>query len=372
MRHRLAFHLAPALFLAIALLPAQQVKGSLFQTTSSVASRGALQSARGELITRFDRDDYRGFCSDPAAPGMYSITGYAFTVTDSDGSTPETYTVKFYAESTTQPGFPDIANALLALGPFTLPATPVGPATFNISSGFGPPLLVPASGDLFVGIQLLAAPLWPLDGLAVNAILGAPSSRWPTFDRAGSAPIQNNGYGLTYNPLLGSLIYPSSRQLMIDVLGISPGGSCTAITNQIAYPISNAAPGTGSFFSGLHPDARSPSINPGRADNVAFNYLDSTMPNGMAVFFLAAIGGFGPELPLAGFVPGSVGVACLPAAATVTLGIQFLNGGVATNVIVIPATARATIAGLPLVQQAIGLVPAPFSLRGSPCGKQVF
>ena len=71
-------------------------------------------------------------------------------------------------------------------------------------------------------------------------------------------------------------------------------------------------------------------------------------------------------------MPGSIGVACLPPASITTLGLQFLNNGVATNVINIPAGFRSSLAGLPLVQQAIGMVPAPFSLRGSPCGRQVF
>lgn len=371
MLHRLATSLTATL-LVIALLPAQQRKGSTFQVRESVASRGALLTAAGELITRFDRDDYRGFCTDPASPGMHSINGYSFGVTDADGSTPESYSVKFYGESTTQAGFPDVANPLLVLGPFTLPAAPTGPAVFTVSSSVGAPLLVPVGADLFVGIAVNAAPTWPLDGLGVHAVLGGPSARWATFDQPGASPIQHNGYGLTFNPLFTSLSYPSPRQLVIDIHGISPGGACTAITNQAGYTISNATPGTGSFFSGLHPDARTPPANSGRADNVAFNYLDASMPNGMAVFFLAALGNFGPELPLSSFVAGSVGVACLPAASTVTLGIGFLNSGVATNVINIPASIRPTLAGLQLVQQAIGLVPAPFSLRGSPCGRQVF
>ncbi|MBK8101714.1 MAG: hypothetical protein IPK26_31920 [Planctomycetes bacterium] len=54
-----------------------------------------------------------------------------------------------------------------------------------------------------------------------------------------------------------------------------------------ASAISNTAPGTGSFLSGLHPDATNPPFNPGRADDVSLVYLDTQMPNGRPVFFLA-------------------------------------------------------------------------------------
>lgn len=350
---------------------AQQPIGSTYHTGMSVGSRGALLSSPGVLITRIDRDEVRGFGMDPSRPGKHVITGVQATLVDYEGTTPETYSVVLYGENALNPGFPNTQSPLATIGPFTLPASGAGLQTQVVTHLFATPVEAPVGGDLFVGVQLSTAPAWPSDGLAVGTLL-AQVTRWPLYDLPGPTPIQHQGYGMFYRPSTQQLGYNTPRKLLIELLTATPGGTSTTITNQASFAASNAAPGTGSFFSGLHPDARSPSRNPGRADDVGYVYLDAAMPNGTAVFFLADFGNFGPEIFLSTLVPNSVGVLCLNGATAQNIGLSLLNNGEASLTIAIPATLRPSLAGTVLVRQAIALHPTTFGLRGSPCTKQVF
>jgi len=203
----------------------------------------------------------------------------------------------------------------------------------------------------------------------VQCLLGA-ASMWPLYDPPGNAAIQHGSYGLAIDAT-GAQFYNSRRQLLVDLLCDAPGGSCTAHSNQASFPIGNGAPGGGGFLSGLHPDVASPPRNAGRADDPGFTFLDPTLSNGSAVFFLSDLGGFGAEVPLTNFVPGSVGVFCLKSPTTSTLGLVLQNGGQASLVIPIGGAVRTVLQGLPLLYQAIALGPN-LTLHGSPCGRQIF
>jgi hypothetical protein len=362
-------HLLLATALFAPFLAAQQPKGSLYNVTPSTASRGSLLANGGVLFNRFDFDDSRGFGM-TGAPGSVVVEGFVVQLQDYDGATAETYSVALYQEDPVNAGMPLINAPVVTVGPFTSP-TGTGPLSFGNTVTF-PPVTVFASQDLFVGVVLGAAPNWPIDGLAVQTSLGG--QRLPlVWDDPGPAPIQHSGYGGRYDPTFNLLGYPSTftpRQYMVDLVTRTPGGTATAITNQASYPISNTAPGTASMFSAYHPDAQRPPVHTGRADDLGYVYLDTAMPAGSPVFFFADLGSFGPPVPLAPFVPGSVGVFCLnPSAAT--LGLGFLLSGEAAWITVIPATARPTIGGLPFLQQGICLDPVNGLLRAAPCTRTV-
>lgn len=350
------------------LLLAQQPLGATFRVDASVAARGAFLSAPGSLIARFDHDDYVGWGRTTPIANRRAVLGVTFRSEDADGSTPESWSVNLYTEDTVSAGFPDVRTALASVGPFTNPTRPAGVAAFTHTLTFATPALVPADRDVFVGVALSAANLWPADGHAVQCVLGHPS-RWPQYDQTGPAPIQNQGYGLAQNAQ-GFLFYNTTRQLLIDLLCAAPGSACTAITNQPNYPISNAAPGTGSYLSGLHPDAANPPMNTGRADDIGFVFLANNLPNGTPVAFLTDVGNFGPEFPLSLFVPGSVGVFCLNQATVVTSVIGFLSAGQASHVIQIPAAFRPRLGNLDLLQQALALDPIGNTLHAGPCGRR--
>ena len=369
MRARRSSLLVFASTAAIATAAAQQPLGSTFRTTASTASRGALLGAPGTLVARFDHDDYTGWGRTTTTPNRRVVRGVTFTAEDKDGATAESYTIHVYTEDLARPGFPDTTAPLLTIGPFLNPVQPVGLAMFTISQLFANPLEVPADRDVFVGIGLGPAPTWPNDGFTVHCLLGA-ASMWPVYDPPGNAPIQNGSYGLAIDAT-GTQFYNSRRQLLVDLLCDAPGGACTARSNQASFPIGNGAPGGGGFLSGLHPDVASPPRNAGRVDDPGFTFLDPTLPNGSAVFFLSDFGGFGAEVPLTNFVAGSVGVFCLKSPTTSTLGLVQLSGGQASLVIPIGSAVRTVLQGLPLLYQAIALGPN-LTLRGSPCGRQVF
>lgn len=347
----------------------QQPLGSTFRTVASTASRGALVGAAGTLVARFDHDDYVGWGRTTATPNRRVVRGVRFASEDKDGATPENYTVNVYTEDLARPGFPLLTAPLLQLGPFTTPNQPAGLARFTVRLVFPNPLEVPADRDVFVGIGIGTAPTWPNDGFAVQCLLGA-ASNWPIFDAPGSAPIQHGSYGLAVDAA-GTSFYNSSRQLLIDLLCDAPGGSCTTRSNQPSFPIGATATGSGGFLSGLHPDVVSPPAHTGRADDPGFTFLDPTLPDGSAVFFATDLGGFGPEVPLANFAAGSVGVFCLKSPTTVSLGLRLLSGGEASLVIPVNASVRGVLQGLPLLHQSIALGPN-LTLRGSPCGRQLF
>jgi len=203
----------------------------------------------------------------------------------------------------------------------------------------------------------------------VHCLLGAPS-QWLIYDAPGPAPIQHGGYGLAIDAA-GSRYYNSRRQLLVDLLCDAPGGACTAVSAQLSFPIGAVLPGGGGFLSALHPDSASVPVHVGRIDAPGFIFLDPALANGSPVFFLADVGSFGPEIPLASFVLGSVGVFCLKATSVMTLGLDLANNGRASLVIPLTGAARAAISGLPMLQQGIALTLGNV-LRGSPCGRQVF
>ncbi|HLQ36200.1 MAG TPA: hypothetical protein VK348_00260, partial [Planctomycetota bacterium] len=236
--------------LGAAAIPGQQPTGWLHQVVPSVASRGTLLGANGTLFTRIDHDDYRGFCKVPFSPGVHAVTGVHFFAQDQDGSTPESFSLRLVGESRTLANYPDPAHVFLATGPFALPIAAAGPVAFELTVGFATAAQVAANEDLFIGFDLGPAG-WPADGFTIQALLGLVI-RYPIRDLPGAAPIAGGGYGLFLDPATGTLSYNTSRLLLAELLGGGPAGIATTVTNQIDFPISNTAPGTASFFSGLH------------------------------------------------------------------------------------------------------------------------
>lgn len=345
---------------------AQQPLGATFGLTASNASRGGLLSAAGTLYARFDRDDCTGWGLSSSVANAREIRGVRFVSQDQNGATPEQYWITILTEDPAVPGYPDPTQVLGSFGPFTHAATAPGPATWTNTHVFPTPVLVPANRDVFVGVRVTAAPLWPSDGHSVMCTLGI-LSQWSIYDRPGAAPIQHGSYALTADAS-GTLFYRNTRQLLIDLLIDGPGGAATAITNQSTYPSSNTAPGTGGYLSGLHPDARLPSATPGRLDDLGFVYLDPALPTGMPVFFLADIGNLGAEVRLDLLIPGSIGSACLsPNALVIGYGLQF--AGQCYHAFPLPTSLRPTIAGTNLLQQGLALDPS-FAMRASPCLRQ--
>ena len=360
--------------LAVDCSTAQEWVGFNAAASIGATSRGGLLGP-GAAYARIDAEDYIGWATDPAFPGVRVITGIDCIVQDQDAVlTPEGFDVGIFPEG--PPGFPapigGVIGAIAVPGPVA-PAVGVVAAAY-VAVAFGPPILMPIGSDVFIGLIFPAAPAWPADGISFQVVLGLPlGAAFPTFDMAGPAmgpPVgpftPANSYG-AYAPLGGVPFYGSRRQIWADIDSPAPGGVVTTMALEASFPIAAAAPGTTSFMSGLHPDAAFPPLNPGRADDVGCVVYDSVSPAGSPVFFLADFG-LGFEIPLSFFSPGAVGTFCLPMG--ISTGLGFTAGGTASLVLAIAPGARPGLLGLELTQQAVTFDPVAGVLRGTPCGSQ--
>lgn len=373
------------LAVAAANASAQQFVGFAFNTSVGATSRGSVGTNAGEIIARIDADDYAGWANDPANPAQRLISAVSFTVQDQDAfNTAELFDLKIYGEDPANPGYPLLSSGVTAVtgiaGPTSTVNTTLIVAAFH-SVTFATPVPVPVGQDAFVSFAVPAA-AWSTDGLSFHINLGyAPSASFLVWDEPGAQmqPLVTTGitpddsYALNYIPTATpALFYSARRQITVDIATGGAGGCVTAITNQANYTISNAAPGTASFMSGLHPDATNPPYTAGRADDIGYRFNDASLPDNSVVFFLATLGTFGPELSLASIVPGSTGVGCLNPAFVTPLGVGLTATGTSTLTTTIPAGARAMISGFPLLQQAIGYNSTNGTLHAGPCGRQLF
>jgi hypothetical protein len=347
-------------------------------------SRGSLGVVAGEVMTVIKGEDYAGWGAQN--PGQRTISSVLCIIQDQDAvATPETIDIKIYPEDLANPGFPDLAAGVTFA---TGVAGPAAPATGTIAAVVRTvtpttPVSVPivGSGDVFISFVLPAAPV-ATDGLSIQIVLGyQPATTFTVFDLPGgtqspTTPITvNNTHGLTLTPP-ATLTLNRCRNQLIDVAHLAAGGVVTGITNQASLTGSNnpppagfgPCPGTADFISGVSPDVVG--INPGRVDDVAFDYFRGTPAAGAFVIFFADIGSFGPELPMAVLFPGSTGTICTTSN-FFQIGSAIADAtGEAFLVTTFPAAVRPLAAGLNLVQVAleVDFVNGVFHL--SPCGRQ--
>src|SRR5262249_42383762 len=259
--------------------------GFTVNTGVSATSRGALQALAGQVLFRFDAEDYR--CWGDSNGTTNTVTGIQYNMQDQLDSTAEQYTVRLYGEDVTtltptSTNFagtsPPGTNQLVSFGPFS---TPVGPGiiqAWQFTLTFTTPLALPDGQDVFMGFDLAAAPAWTADGLSIWIEFGLqqPNPPFSVWDLKGpgaiSGGVTSNSYSLVHDPAAGTLAYGGQRQGIVDFLTTSTVGRgvATAQTNQTSLPTSNAPPGTASFFSGLHPDAATPPLNGGPADTPSY------------------------------------------------------------------------------------------------------
>jgi hypothetical protein len=367
--------------------------GFTWHLATGATSRGPAGPV--QLLFRFAAEDYRGYGNAQATSvSGNDVTGIQFTLQDQFAlaGSQEQYDVRVYGESPQNHGFPAFAanqpagtNELAHLGPFTSPVggTASDPrGAWIVTVTFATPLTLPAAQDVFVGVQLQQAAAmnlaavpssWPNDGLSVHTSVGAGTSA-SVFDDKGPALIEGNltngSYLLVHDLAAGTYAYsggPHQGQVDFLVPSAIGRGVVTAVTNQTSYPISNTAPGTSSFFSALHPDARAVPLHAGRADNVGYAFLGA--PAGAPVFTLAGFSFAAAPQPLAAILPGSTGSACLDSAGAMV--VQFaLGGGTGVDAWSLPLSpgARTIVAGVTLVFQAIELDPATGLAHAGPCG----
>lgn len=361
--------------------PSQDVLGLLNRTDTSFTSRGSSTPPNTNpsfAFVRIDHENYAGWGIDAANPGMHSIQGLRVVLQDQIANTPETFGILVYGEDAAAPDFPDIATPLGTAGPVPTPASAATTAiVWDLRASFTTPILAPTGADVFPAVDLPqpVGNVWPNDGLSVHALyyvmvtsgtFDLPGAAHPTASQAG-----NGGYHVPV-AMIGPTYTITPRQWKIEPIVGGAVGVAGTITNQtVSAPLSTAAPGTSSMASGLHPDARNPPLNPGRADDVASRWFRTGTPNNTPVLFLLDIGSFGIPIPVSALVPGSTGTTCLNIASAQVTGIVFTVSGEAILPITIPAGVRPFLAGIPLLHQAAAFNAAG-GVDANGCTRQVF
>src|SRR5262245_51475791 len=266
--------LFPYLFAAFAAgagnLAAQEFIGFSYNGQISFTSRGFLGfgAVAGEIMNRIDGSDYAGWGTD--TPGTRTITSLFFIVQDQNAvATPETFSIKLYPESTTNPGFPDLAAGVTfatgVTGPGVPPSGVVSAAVKVVTPATPVSVPIQGGGDVFVSWVLPASPTASTaDGLSIQALDGVATSASVTKDvpgprkfPQGNNPATSNGVTLTPPT---TLQYSVAREWLFDVAHNGTGGVVMTVTNQTTLTGSNnpppagfgPAPGTASFLSGTN------------------------------------------------------------------------------------------------------------------------
>ena len=362
---------------------AQDYIGLSYNVAISATSRGTIGTAAGENMTRIDGSEFAGWGTD--TPGRRTIRALYYNVQDQDAATPEVFDIKLYPEDPANPGFPDLANGVTyatgiagPVGVGILAATKITPPDVV---GVGDSVPIQGGGDVFVSWVLPANVGWPAtDALSIHIILGYNPSTFTVYDTPGLAqggtpvPAANasNSHALARTGA-GAAVYNGRRQMMLDILHNTSGGTALGITNQTTFVGSNnpppagfgPAPGTASMMSGTNPDCVGGNI--GRDDDITMEFYRTGFGTGGLVVFMADFGTFGPELPVGVLGVTGTGVLCLNLPTLMVLGIGFSVTDESFLVSTIPLAP--SLAGLGISQQAAGLDTAG-NVHASPCRRQ--
>jgi hypothetical protein len=373
--------LLPVVSLSLLAVPAlaQDNFGVLRNVGVTYTSRGGAAAANTNpsvQFCRFDVDRYAGWGVNPANPGNREITGLHFFIQDQDLATQDSFSLVAYTEDPANLGYPNVAAPLATTGNFVLPIG-TGAGAYNLTANFANPVSVPSNADLYVGVsQNTAWATGTTDGCSIWATSGNGTAA--TTDRPGaSAPTTapDNTYGGYFVPSTLVVAYSSSRQFHIEPIIATAAGVASALHYaDTLHPAANTAPGTSCMFSAQFPDGANPPLNAGRADDLGMTFVKTGIPDGSLVFWLVEVGSsFAPfEIPVSNFLAGSSGVLCLNLGNYQTVGFSVTASGVATNVLVFPGSARTSLAGLPLMQQAAALDLTTFLITAGPCSLSVY
>lgn len=375
-------------------LSAQNVQDFYFNCATGATTRGGVAGAsQVQVVMRFDSEDYVGWgnpvlAGSPPAVTGYELVGCRYVIQDQNDGTIENYNMHYYGEDPANPSFPNFTpasapgtNAIVTFGPFPSPTTGTNTiSAWQVTLNFATPVVRPNNQDFFAALEFPGNGAWTADGLSQHINLGVsanfPSPTVNTFDLKGPALISGgvtNTYGLSHDVTNAAFGAAGPRQYnwQFFVANGVGRGVVTTETNQGAYTISNTAPGTASFFSGLHPDASTSPANPGRVDDINYVYFGAAA--GDLLIDLLAFGFQTPEIPLVNVLPGSTGVLCLDLSTMTTAGVAVAGGsGTDTFRLAFTAPQRGFLLGITLAQQVVAISPATLAGTASPCGMQRF
>jgi hypothetical protein len=318
------------------------------------STRGSNAAAARTLLQRLPLDQ---------ACGRTHLADVVVTIQDQSAATPESFTIEVRSDNPLATGTPDMtATGLLgSVGPIPIHFPGTGPVALSVTV----PLPVPTppfaggvpAGDIYIAIVLPAAPLWPNDGLSVQANgnpfepmnplvvgytgnVGAAGLGWES--PPGGPPVLAPG-NRTYD--LRSRFYDDTLQ----PFALQPGAA--------------AQPNFG--YAGIFPYLA-------LGQQIGWRALATVGPGDLAALFLGVPSGVALPAP----VPVSKGLLCLLPAPLVTVGVAKYkavpNEPHGTMAAVWgPYALSPALAGLTLHAQAVSIEPHGVFVLTTSCRTQL-
>ena len=253
-------------------------------STSSIG-RGATANPTGvvELLAEIPQSLVLGMGQQGAAKGgTCEVSGYRFTLQDQDGSTQEAYSLLARPRDISGVGPDMAATPLYTSGPFQSPQGQAGIASaWLVTVAFQSPVQLPCdSGQIFHGVELAAAPLWPAgDGLScwLADYLGGAFGSNPRATAPGLAwSVEAGGVPQRVTSVWDMAFISLAPSFAVGT--INPGGGRI---NNTMVAMADTDFGAGGFY----PDVSGAL----RADGLAARVYDSGAPGGQA-FVLLSLG----------------------------------------------------------------------------------
>ncbi len=280
----------------------------LYSGSTNFTTRSTLPGAsEGEICMRYPAEFFNGLGQSlDATTGqtVNRIGGLRYVLQDQSAITQEPFEIGLKADDALAPGNVDPTNDLVRAGPFNTPSSSsTGAAAWIFTSTFATAYDAPSGqADIWAFVDVPANPAWTADGCSIHM------SGWT------SSPVDNPALTATVSNFVNvvdqtAIAAGTAPQAAVAVNNtrfqriwlLTPG--TTLKLGADVDPNAQVCPNPNYGAAGLYPDQ-----NAGRTDGLAFRILDANVPNSL----VTVLGTFGPTttnppIPLAGFVPGSVG-----------------------------------------------------------------
>jgi len=268
-------------------------------SANAFATRGSAAGSARTLLQRLPLDQ---------ACGRTFLADVVVTMQDQSAATPETFTIEVRSDNPLVPGTPDMtpAGLLGAIGPVAIQFPGTGPSAIAVTVPLGiatPPFAsgVPA-GDIYIGIALPAAPLWPNDGLSVQAN-GSPFEPMNPLATGYTGAVGAAGLGWESPPGGPPVVAPGNRTFDLRSRFFDDTLQPFA---QLPGPL--AQPNFG--YAGIFPDLT-------LGQQLGWRALATASPGDLAALFFGTSAGAALPAPL----PVTKGFLCLLPTPLVTVGV---------------------------------------------------
>jgi hypothetical protein len=268
-------------------------------SANGFATRGTNGASAKSLLQRLPLDQ---------ACGRTFLADVVVALQDQSAATPESFTIEIRGDNPLAPGSPDMtaAGLLGSVGPITIQFPGSGPSALSVTVPLHiaiPPFIVGVpAGDIYIGIALPAAPLWPADGLSVQAN-GSPFEPMNPLAIGYAGAIGAAGLGWESAPGGPPALAPGN-----PTFDLRSRFADDTLQPFALLPGPSAQPNFG--YAGIFPDLA-------LGQQIGWRALATVGPGALAALFIGTSTGVALPAPL----PVSKGFLCLLPAPLVTVGV---------------------------------------------------